>query len=108
VRPRQWNNDHEVRERSFKSGIYSATVVNSPILMPRIITQCGYLIDQDYMKTFFMKEEEGEDGEEYDSYSLIGDLCDWWYDLPKDIRAQMPLVQSSWSRAITTSQTCHY
>jgi hypothetical protein len=70
----------------------------------RLFTQCGYLIDKDHLKTFFMKKEEREDGEEYNSFSLPQDLRELWYNLPKEIRAKMPIVYSSCSCAMPTTR----
>ncbi|KAF8816119.1 hypothetical protein BYT27DRAFT_7185359 [Phlegmacium glaucopus] len=53
------------------------------------IFESGYIIQQDYIKSFFM---DGKD-EEYNIFSLLNDLYDWWWDLPREERAQTPLPQ---------------
>ncbi|KAF8964514.1 hypothetical protein BDZ97DRAFT_1918944 [Flammula alnicola] len=55
---------------------------------------CGYFMQQDYIKLFVMKkmiEGEEEEQEEYNTHSLLADIRDWWFELPRDIRKRTPL-----------------
>ncbi|KAF8816118.1 hypothetical protein BYT27DRAFT_7185357 [Phlegmacium glaucopus] len=51
------------------------------------IFESGYVIQQDYMKSFFIQHEE------YDIFDLLDDLYTWWLDLPHEERMQTPLPQ---------------
>ncbi|KAF8960761.1 hypothetical protein BDZ97DRAFT_1921846 [Flammula alnicola] len=59
------------------------------------IYNCGYIIQQDYLKPFVMKEtheeEEEEEEEGYTAQSLLVDINAWWYHLPRDTRRRTPL-----------------
>lgn len=56
-----------------------------------LVFDCGYLVQQDDLKPFFKEETD----EEYDAFGLMEDIYRWWYRLPRHLRAQMPLPQSS-------------
>jgi hypothetical protein len=60
------------------------------------ISQCGYLVEQDYMKEFFKKRED----DDYDTFDLLDDIYLWWYDLARPIRTRTPIPQSESSFAI--------
>lgn len=45
--------------------------------------------------TPFMKKGDGDE-EEYDTLCLIGDINEWWLDLPCDVRRRTPLQRGSY------------
>ncbi|KAK2462473.1 hypothetical protein APHAL10511_005443 [Amanita phalloides] len=52
---------------------------------------CGYFMQQDYIKKFVINESNHDEEEEYGSLSLLWDIRDWWYHLERDIRSRTPL-----------------
>jgi len=56
---------------------------------------CGYYMKQDYIKPFVEKPTD----DDYNPITLLMDINDWWFELPRNIRPSTPRPGSASSFA---------